>query len=193
MGYASGKSKKRAKGEAKAQDRWAKADKVPKVEELKEVSMVKGVPLCVYGFSAEDFQTYRRAWQGYAEGTYPLGGMCFRNNAYEAVVVPTQANQAAALNGLSAAQVTTVFAYIVKRHLKREDRKEEERRVMHGKLLSTLSERSIAIIHARDATLIPGRDPLLLWRSVLATHQAGNHFMSELQRVEHAQKAYFRL
>ena len=79
MSSASGKFRKQVKGEAKAQDRWAKVDKAPKVEELKEASMTVGVPLCVYGFSAEDFQIYRRAWQGYAEANYPLNGMCFRN------------------------------------------------------------------------------------------------------------------
>jgi hypothetical protein len=150
-------------------------------EARRERSFVDGVPLLVYPGTPETFHSYQAAWKAYAERTFPETGRCFANEAYDEVPVPTRANQAEKLALFETpAAKTDAMNDIIKRHLKQEDKRLEEKRRVHGTLLSTMSERSISIVRTSKPQLLASNtDPLGLWMEVKKTHESGLHHLTK--------------
>jgi hypothetical protein len=151
------------------------------IEQRKERSFIEGVPLLTYPGTPEEFHVYQTSWKAYAERTFPETGRCFTNEAYDEVVAPTRVNQAEklALFETPAAR-TDAFNDILKRHLKREDTREDEKRRVHGALLSTMSERSVSVVRAsKPEVLASNTDPLALWMEVKKTHESGLHHLTK--------------
>jgi hypothetical protein len=148
----------------------------------KEKSGEGSVPLLTYPCTPEQFTLFERAWQSFAERTYPLEGYCFRNAKYEEVDAPTQENQATTLALFRTPSAKeAAFASIVVEHLKEARKREAEKRLIHGGLLSVLSTRSVDVAYATDPTCSTGsRDPLKLWKAILKTHKSGVHHMTPI-------------
>jgi hypothetical protein len=150
-------------------------------ESRKERSFIEGVPLLTYPGTPETFHVYQAAWKAYAERTFPETGRCFANEAYDVVVTPTKANQAEKLALFeTAAAKTDAFNDIIKRFLKREEAREDEKKRVHGALLSTMSERSVSIVRTSNPALLASNsNPLGLWMEVKKTHESGLHHLTK--------------
>jgi hypothetical protein len=140
----------------------------------KEKSFIEGIPLLTYPGSPEDFHAFETAWKAYAERTFPLVGRCFEVDEYEAPAMPNQTNHAAQLALFDTSIRAEMLTDYIKRHLKTEDKREEEKRRVHGAILSVTSQRSIAVVRAsKPEVLTSNQDPLGLWRELKKTHKSG--------------------
>jgi hypothetical protein len=83
-------------------------------------------------------------------------------------------NHAAQLALFDASIRTDMLTDYIKRHLKTEYKREEEKRRAHGALLSVTSQRSIAVVRAsKPEVLTSNQDPLGLWRGLTKTRKSG--------------------
>lgn len=147
--------------------------------ERSERSRIEGIPLLTYPGDTESFMVFEQAWIAHAEASYQFNGRCFSNNAYDVLVVPTRENQKDALEAYDEADRKSALKSLIDRHLKQMDKRDEEKRLVHGALLSVLSMRSKDVIRSTNAKVFADNtDPLALWREVIRTHRTGTHNMS---------------
>jgi hypothetical protein len=153
--------------------------KAKKDPERTERSRIEGIPLLIYPGEPENFQQFERAWIAHAEATYPYNGRCFSNGAYDIVEVPTKENQKDALDLFETSQQKEVMKGILERFLKQEEKRHDEKRLVHGALLSVMSMRSRDIVRASNAEVLSSNtNPLALWQEILKTHKSGTHHLS---------------
>lgn len=159
-----------------------------KIMPPKEASPIETVPLLIYPVSVTEFIIFEDALLAHVATKFPLDGKCLRLGEYQAELMPTAEDVEASMIVYSAlglpqreldAQRREMLTSLGRQYLKDRSARLEEKRLLHGCVLSVMSRRSRQVVENSDGAAINTTDdPLALWKTILRTHKTGTHHLN---------------
>jgi hypothetical protein len=119
--------------------------------EIKEVSRVQGVPLLQEICTRDEFAFFERAWYDHCLTSFSQDGRCFKNGKYKEIAMPSNEYVERLFGSVLAAGVnrSDILTRLLLEYAKKMDTAIEERKKIHGSLLSVCSARVKEILERR--------------------------------------------